>query len=477
MNENQSLSKTLKTRHLTMISIGASIGTGIFLGSGSAIHNAGPGGALIGFGIIGIMLYFVLTSLAEMTAFMPVSDSFGTYSSRFVSTSFGFAVSWNYWYSWTVTIASEFAGVVLLLKYWLPDANWFVFSILSATILLCLNLLSVKGYGEVEFWFALIKVCTIVAFVLFSLGAILGIVGGEAIGLRNFTIDNGPFHGGFLTIFGVLMIAGFSFQGTELIGVSAGESENPAKSVPLAIKQIFWRIFWFYMLAILVIGLVIPYSTASLASDSIAMSPFTLVFDRVGIAFAASAVNAIILTSVLSSGNSMLYASTRILWNLAMDGKAPKYLKKLNKRKIPINSLITTIIFTYVVYLVSLIGSGEAFNWLLAASGLAGFITWISVFVSHFRFRKAFVLQGNKMNDLPYRAKFYPYGQIFAFIISMIILIFQGFGYFTEGAIDWTGVIATYIGLPIFFLFWIGYKVVKKPSKVDLTKCDFSVEK
>lgn len=207
------------------------------------------------------------------------------------------------------------------------------------------------------------------------------------------------------------MAAGFSFQGTELLGVAAGESEDPEKTIPRAVKSVFWRILLFYILAIFVIGLLIPFTDSRLTADDITMSPFTIVFQRAGIAFAASVMNAIILTAVLSAGNSGMYASTRMLWELARDGKAPKFLGKLDKRGVPVNALIVTALVGTVAFLASFFGDGAVYNWLLNASGLSGFIAWLGIAISHYRFRRAYVAQGKALSDLPYRSKWFPFGR------------------------------------------------------------------
>ena len=204
------------------------------------------------------------------------------------------------------------------------------------------------------------------------------------------------------------MAAGFSFQGTELLGIASGESEDPTKTIPRAVKQVFWRILLFYVLAIAVIGLLIPYTNGNLANGDVSVSPFTLVFQKAGIAFAASVMNAIILTAVLSAGNSGMYASTRMLWDLARQGKAPKFLGKLDSRGVPVNALLVTSLVGCVAFLASLFGDGTVYVWLLNASGMSGFIAWLGIAICHYRFRRAYVAQGRDLAKLPYKSKFYP---------------------------------------------------------------------
>ena len=336
MNEqNQELKRGLKARHLNMIALGGSIGTGIFLAMGDTIHQAGPGGALIAYGLVGIMVYFLITSLGEMATFMPISGSFSSYATKFIDPALGFALGWNYWYNLAITIAAEMVAGSLVMKFWFPNIPAIYWSLLFLIIIVGLNFLSSKAYGESEYWFAGIKVITVIIFLIIGVLMIVGIMGSDEIGFHNYFIKDGPFHGGIKSIFDIFLVAGFSFQGTELIGVAAGESENPEKTIPRAIKSIFWRILIFYLGTIIVLGAIIPFTQAGVSE-----SPFTMVFEKAGIAGAASLMNAVILTSVLSAGNSGMYASSRMLHSMAKDGLAPKLFAKTNKRGVPVNALI-----------------------------------------------------------------------------------------------------------------------------------------
>lgn len=467
------LKRRLGARHLTMISIGGSIGTGLFLGSGASIHEAGPGGALLAYGIIGIMVYLLMTSLGEMSTYMPVTGSFSTYATKFVDPSFGFAIGWIYWFSWATTLAVETSAASIIMKYWLPDVPSFIWSALFLIFIFTINFLSVKQYGEAEYWFSMIKVVAIIAFIILGFLMIFGIMtgGGDAVGVKNFTAGDAPFNGGFLALLGIFMVAGFSFQGTEVVGIVAGESKEPEKNVPKAIKQVFWRILLFYMLAILIIGLIVPFTDKSLMSsdiEQVAMSPFTLVFQRAGIAFAASVMNAVILTSVFSAGNSGLYAATRMLYVMAKDRQAPAFMSKLNRNGVPMNALIFTTAFGLLAFLSSFFGEGKVFMWLLNISGLTGFIAWGGIALSHYRFRKAYLYQGKDLNDLVYKAKWFPLGPILATALCIFIILGQNYQAFTGDKIDWQGVTVTYIGIPIFLLLWFGYKLAKKTKWIPL---------
>ncbi|MCJ8014516.1 amino acid permease [Paenibacillus sp. KQZ6P-2] len=471
------LRKSLKARHMTMIALGGSIGTGLFLASGSAIATSGPGGAILAYATIGLMVYFLMTSLGEMATYMPDSGSFSTYGSRFVSPAFGFAVGWNFWYNWAITIAAELSAATVIIKYWLPDSPSFLWSFLFLALMFGLNVLSAKGYGESEYWFSIIKIITVIVFLVVGVLMIFGILGGEPVGFSNFNLGGSSFHGGFFAFIGVFMAAGFSFQGTELIGVAAGESENPRKNVPRAIRQVFWRILIFYIFSIIVIGFLIPYTSPNLLKsdlNNIGVSPFTLVFQKAGLAFAASVMNAVILSSVLSAGNSGMYSSTRVLYAMAKDGMAPKIFGKLNSRGVPVNALLLTTMVGMLAFLSSFFGDGIVYNWLLNASGMCGFINWLGIAICHYRFRRAFIAQGHSLDELPYRAKWFPFGPILAFILCMIAIFGQNTAAFTGSSIDWYGMLVSYISVPLFIVIWLGYKWTKGSKLIPLEQCDLT---
>jgi lysine-specific permease len=456
------LKRALKPRHLNMIAIGGSIGTGLFVASGGTIATAGPGGALVAYALIGLMVYFLMTSLGEMAAYIPVPGCFCTYGSRFIDEGFGFAMGWNYWYNWAVTIAAELVASQLVMSFWFPAVPGFLWSALFLGLMFLLNFFSVKGFGESEFWFALIKVIAVVVFIVLGFATIFGIMTGyKSPGFSNFTVGDAPFVGGLQAMIGVAMIAGFSFQGTELIGVAAGESENPRKSIPIAIKQVFWRILMFYILSIFVIGMLIPYTDPNLLNTgdaSISTSPFTLLFERAGLAASASVMNAVILSAILSAGNSGMYASTRMLYTMALDRKAPQLFGQLSRSGVPRYALCATTLIGALCFLTTFIGDKIVYVWLLNTSGMCGFIAWLGIAISHYRFRKGFITQGHDLKTLPYQAKLFPFGPLFAFALCLIITLGQNYQAFFGEKIDWSGLTATYVSLPLFLALWWGYR-------------------
>lgn len=467
------LNRHLNARLLNMIALGGSIGTGIFLASGNAIHVAGPGGTMLAYLVTSIMVYFLMTSLGEMCTYMPSTGSFYVYAEKFVDPALGFALGWNYWYNWAITVASEISAASLIMHYWFPQSGSLMWSIPFLSIIVFFNAFSAKGFGEAEYWFSFIKIVVIIIFIIAGFALLFDVTSYHPAGFNNWIVGDAPFHGGITAVISAFMIAGFSFQGTELIGVTAGECHNPKQTIPKAIKQVFWRILIFFILTIFVISLLIPYNATQLASNEVEFSPFTLVFKQYGIHFAASLINAVILVAILSAGNSGLYAATRMLWYLAKKGHVPTLFSKVNKCGVPIYALMLSMSIASLAFLSSLFGNSTVYFWLLNASSLSGFIAWLGIAISHYRFRKAYVAQGKNLSDLPYQAKGYPYSCLFAFALCVCVIAGQNYKAFMSHQIDWYGILVSYISLPLFLLLWLSYKFRKKTKLVKLEECPF----
>ena len=478
MSETQNsvqLQRKLGARHLNMIAIGGSIGTGLFLASGATIASAGPGGALLAYALIGVMIYFLMTSLGELATHNPTSGAFFTYGTKYVEGGFGFALGWNYWYNWAITVAFELVAVQFIMKFWFPDIPGFYWSAIFLAVIFGINALTVKGFGESEFFFSLVKVLAIIAFIIIGIWMIAKIMltpGTSAF--ANWSVGEAPFVGGFQALIGVAMIAGFSFQGTEMVGVAAGESKDPQKTIPVAIKQIFWRILLFYIVCIFIIGTLVAYNDPRLlqaaATEDVALSPFTLLYEKAGFAFAASMMNAVILTAILSAGNSGMYSSTRMLFDMARKGSAPKLFAHLDPRGVPMNALYATTAIAALCFLTTFFGEQEVFNWLLNMSGMCGFIVWLGIAISHYRFRKGYLAQGYQLEGLAYRAKFFPFAPWFAFVLCSIVVLGQNYQAVLDG--EWLAVLSTYIGILLFLVIWLGYKWKYKTKLVSYQEMD-----
>src|SRR5919112_628414 len=472
------LKRGLSSRHLQMIAIGGAIGTGLFVASGGTISQAGPGGALVAYALVGLMVFLLMQSLGEMSAKITVCGSFQSFATRFVSPSFGFAIGWNYWFNWAITVAAELVAAGIIMDFWFPGVPGWVWAGIFLLVLTGLNALSAKSFGESEFWLSLIKVSAVVIFLVAGVLMIFGILGDNSAGLSNWENRDEVFHGGWVSIISVFMIAGFSFQGTELVGVAAGEAKNPRREVPRAIRTVFWRIMLFYIGAIFIVGCLIPFTDPSLLASGeadVAASPFTLVFSRAGIAFAAALMNAVILTAILSAGNSGLYASTRMLYAMAHDGMAPKIFGRTNARGVPIPALLATAAVGLFGFLSAIVGQGAAYSWLLNMSGLCGFIVWAGIAVSHYRFRRGFLAQGNKLSDLPYKASLFPIGPLLAF--ALLVLVIAGQNYEAVLAGRGMEVLSSYIGLPVFIVLWLAHRFITKSKMVPLLEMDLTAPK
>lgn len=477
------LKRNLKSRHITMISIGGAIGTGLFLLSGEAVSLGGAGSAVCSYIFMGIVVYLLMSFLGEMATTLPLSGSFETYASAYVDPALGFALGWNYWLMSIATVTAEIVAGSIIVSFWLPDANAVCWSLLFLSLIFILNAFSARVYGESEFWFAGIKVFTIIIFIITGVLMIFGIIGGEAPGFSNICmVDNesgkaGPFIGGMSSFLTVLFIAGWSFAGTELIGITAGESENPAVNIPKATRAVFWRILAFYVCTIIVISFLIPFNDPNLLKTNttdIAYSPFTMVFYRAGMAFAASFMNAIILTSVLSAGNSLMYASTRMLYAMACEGKAPKILAAVNRFSVPFWALLFNTLVACTAFFSSTIGSGHIYTLLVNISGVTTFIAWLGIALCHYRFRKAYVLQGYSLERLPYRSRFYPYGQIAAMVVTVGLIFFANMWIFEEENFTWFTFLSNYGIIPLFIGMYALYKKKYKTRWVAYKDIDFS---
>jgi len=319
----------------------------------------------------------------------------------------------------------------------------------------------------------MIKVVTIIAFLIVGLATIFGVIHSDINVMKNLSVGNHGFVGGPQAILSVFVVAGFSFQGTELIGITAGEAEDPDKSVPKAINQVFWRILLFYILAIFVISALVYYKDPRLLSSStqnIAVSPFTIVFKNAGIAFAASLMNAVILTSIVSSANSGSYASTRMLYAMARKGDAPKIFAKLSTRGVPVAALVLTTAIGLLAFIANTKGGSVAYTWLVNASWLTGFIAWVGIAISHYRFRRAYVAQGKSLSDLKYKAKWFPFGPLFALVISIGVIIGQDPDSFAH--LNWEKIFVTYLSVPLFVILYFWYKVSHKTKLIALKDVD-----
>ncbi|KAF7760107.1 hypothetical protein Agabi119p4_10783 [Agaricus bisporus var. burnettii] len=426
------LQQKMKQRHLTMIAVGGSIGTGLFVGSGSALGIGGPAAILIAWIIIGVMLINVTQAIGEISILYPVSGGFYTWAVRFLDPSFAFAMGWNYFLQWAIVLPLEITVAGTTVQYWsqaakVPLGAWIT---IFWIVIMLVCVFGTLGYAEEEFWSSCLKLAVVVIFIFIGIVCISG--GGPDTGsFSNYVggarwSDPGAFANGFKGICAVFVTAAFSFSGTELVGLAASETPNPRETMPSAVKGTFWRITIIYLTSLTIIGLMVPYDNESISHGSGAgSSPFVVALDLAGIKGFNHLVNITICISVLSIGLSCVYAGSRTLTALAETGYAPKVFTYVDKSSRPLFSVIAVLAFAPLAY-INLAPNGETvFNWLVALSGLSALFSWLSICLCHIRFRRAWKVQGHSVDELPFRAFGGVYGSWLGVILIILVLIAQ----------------------------------------------------
>ncbi|WP_409299350.1 amino acid permease [Peribacillus sp. SCS-26] len=408
-----------------MIALGGVIGTGLFMSSGYTIHEAGPGGALAAYLWGGFVMYLTMLCLGELAVRLPDAGSYQTYASKYISPSAGYVVGWMSWLNWAVTIGLELITVSMLMKRWFPDVSTWVWCVVFTLLLFLVNALSTRSFAEVEFWFAGIKVVTIIIFIIVGGAAMFGWLqmdGQPAPYLSHFTDNGGLFPNGITAILVTMIAVNFSFQGTELVGIAAGESEEPEKTVPKAINSTVWRIFIFFILSMFILSALFPWQKADLVE-----SPFVAVFEGIGIPYAADVMNFVIITAVLSVANSGLYATSRMLWSMSNQGMISPAFSKLNKRGVPMLALTVSLGVGCLSLLSGIFAEETVYLWLLSIAGFGAVFIWLSIAVSNLLGRKHFLRNGGRIEDIKYKTPFYPVVPILAIIANSAVIISLAF--------------------------------------------------
>ncbi|MGG0409857.1 amino acid permease [Peribacillus simplex] len=454
-NENQ-LKRSMKSRHLFMISLGGVIGTGLFLSSGYTISQAGPGGTILAYLVGGLIMYLVMLCLGELTVAMPVTGSFQTYATKYIGPATGFTIGLMYWLTWVVTVGSEFTASGLLMQRWFPHTSVWMWSAVFAILIFLLNSFSVKIFAETEFWFSGIKIITIILFIVLGGSAMLGFIPmddrASAPMLSNFTVDGGLFPNGLLPVFMAMISVNFAFSGTELIGIAAGESENPEKDVPRSIRNVIWRTMFFFVGAIFVLSGLISWKEAGVIE-----SPFVMVFDNIGIPYAADIMNFVIITALLSVANSGLYASTRMLWSLSNEKMISSFFGKVTSNGVPLNALAVSMAVACLSLLSSVFAPDTVYVVLVAISGFAVVVVWIGIVLSQYMFRKHFLKMGGDIKNLKFRTPLYPFVPIAACVLCLASCIGLAF--------DASQRIALYCGVPFIVLCYLFYYMKNRGNK------------
>lgn len=469
-----------------MIAIGGAVGTGLIIGSGTALQRGGPLGMLLAYSIMGMVCYLVMCALGEMATHIPHRKGFSGYASRFVDPALGCATGYNYLFKYLVVTPNNVVAASIVLSYWsggkaVPIAAWI--SVFNVAILI-INFLGVRFFGEFEFWLSLIKVITLIGLLLMSI--ILTSGGnpqGDVVWFRYWK-DPGPFShykvggskGAFLGVWSCMVNALFAYMGTELIGVTVGEAEDPRRNIPSAIKKTFYRILVFYVGGVFCIGLLVPSNSRDLfvansSATSAAASPFVVAVRLFGISVLPSIINAAILLFVLSAANSDLYIASRTLFALAEEGKAPRFLLKVTKIGVPYYSLLVTWLFCALAYLRVSASSGVVFGYFVNMVSLFGGLTWLSILLCHIRFVKACKVQNYDRSTLRYRAPFGIWGSWVSFVITAVVCFFKGWDSFVP-KFTLSTFMTNYIGAAAFAAIYLFYKIFYRTKMVPLHEID-----
>ncbi|KAM0464747.1 hypothetical protein ACHAPV_002583 [Trichoderma viride] len=486
-HDGEQLKRGLKSRHLQFLALGGAIGTGLFVGSGGILADTGPAPLFMAYLSMSIIVWIVMNGLAEMTVYLPFRGvTIPYFVSRYVDPSLGFAAGWNYWYAYTMLVAAEASAAAIVIEYWTSHVNVAVWIIIILLVLLALNLFAAAIFGEAEFVFASIKL--IALFVLCIIGVVLFFGGGpdqhHILGFHYWN-DPGAFveynakgsTGKFLGYWHAFVKAGFAFiTSPELIAIAAGEAVSPRRNLKKAARRFVFRLALFYGVASLVIGIIVASNDKRLLgakSSDASASPFVIGIQNAGIPVLNHIINAVILTSAWSAGNSFLYSASRVLYSMSISGGAPKVFAATNRWGVPYVAVLFTWAFTLLAFLNVSNSGATVFNWFVNISTISGFIAWIIILVTYLRFRKAIIFN-NLLAELPYKTPFQPYTTYFALFIISILTITNGFQIFIGDNWNVSDFIAAYITLPIVLVLYLGHKIWKrtplciKTSEVDV---------
>ncbi|CAG1972953.1 unnamed protein product [Fusarium graminearum] len=468
---NTALARELKGRHLQMIAFGGSIGTGLFVASGGSLYRGGPASLLLSYVLIGGMQYCTMQSLGELCVAFPIAGSFSAFSTRFLDPSWGFAMGWNYCLQWLFVLPLEIIAGAFTIGYWDETIDRSVFVSVFLLTIVAINLFGVKTYGEAEFIFSIIKITAIVGFILLAI--VINIAGepeGHYIG-GMYWRNPGAFKNGFKGFCSVLVTSAFSFTGTELIGLAAAETANPRKSLPTAIKQVFWRIMIFYLVALLLVGLLVPSDDSRLVGgDNVAdatASPFVIAIEKAGTSLLPGIMNAIILIAVISVGNSAVFGSSRTLAALAEQSHAPHIFAYVDRQGRPLMAILFASCIGLLAFLADVKYHDAIFNWLLSISALSTLFTWGSICLCYIRFRAAWSHNAHTIEQLPFKSNVGVAGAWVALIGYILVLLSQiwiaASPVYAPDIVDGASGVAQnfflkVLAIPIILLFYICHK-------------------
>ncbi|WP_065409522.1 amino acid permease [Pseudobacillus wudalianchiensis] len=450
---NKELKRGLESRHIQMIALGGTIGVGLFMGSASTIQWTGPS-VMLAYAISGIFIFFIMRAMGEMLYVEPSTGSFATFGYKYIHPLAGYITAWSNWFQWVIVGMSEIIAVGAYMQYWFPDLPAWIPGMVAMVILGAANLISVKSFGEFEFWFAMIKIITIVLMIIAGIGLIFFGIGngGDAIGLSNLWRHGGFFAGGWSGFFFALSLVVAAYQGVELIGITAGEAKDPQKTLTKAIQSIIWRILIFYIGAIFVIVTVYPWDQLSSIG-----SPFVATFAKVGITAAAALINFVVITAAMSGCNSGIYSAGRMLYTLGVNGQAPKFFTKLSHNGVPLVGTFGVLIGLAIGVVLSYIAPENLFVYVYSASVLPGMVPWFIILISQIQFRKT---KGAEIKNHPFKMPFAPVSNYLTIAFLVMVLVGMWFNDDTR--------ISLIVGIVFLIMMTISFYVFKIGKHVPL---------
>jgi amino acid transporter, AAT family len=438
------LRRGLKPYQLQFIAIGGIIGSAYFLGTGYVVAKSGPA-AIWSYLFGGLLVYLIMLCLGELAVHIPTSGSFVTYANEFIHPVVGCGVGWSYWANWVVFVPSEMIAAGIIMNHYVPTVGVIYWAIGFGIVLTIINLANVGTFGEVEFWLCLIKIAAIIGFVIIALLIYLGFFGGSRLGATGYLFsEGGMFPKGFSSVFLTMVIILVNFQGTEIIGLAAGETRDPERSIPAAVKAVSYRIIMLYVIPVLLLVTILPWKEAGLKN-----SVFALALDRYGLHWASAALSFVVLSAAISCSNSGIYATSRALYSLAREGMAPPFLGRVNKNGVPYAAILLTVAGCWVVLAFNTLDrSGTLYQNLLAISGFTGTVVWISICWAQLAFRRRLEAHNYDMTQLRFRTPLFPYITHFAIWAMVGCMIVAGFN------ADFTGAVYLSLGLLAVPMIW-----------------------
>lgn len=416
LEQGDSLKRGLKNRHIQLIALGGAIGTGLFLGIADTIRMAGPS-VILGYGIAGFIAFLIMRQLGEMVVEEPVAGSFSHFAYKYWGKFAGFASGWNYWVLYVLVAMSELTAVGKYIHYWWPEIPTWISALVFFVLINLVNLSNVKIYGELEFWFSIIKVVAIVGMIAFGAYLLVSGHGGPEASVTNLWAQGGFFPYGISGLVMAMAVIMFSFGGLELVGITAAEADNPGKTIPQATNQVIWRVLIFYIGSLTVLLSLYPWGKVESGS-----SPFVMIFHDLDSQFIANVLNIVVLTAALSVYNSCVYCNSRMLFGLAKQGNGPKILLRVDKRGVPFVALGVSAAATALCVVINYVMPDKAFSFLMTLVVAALVINWAMISYSHLKFRRAKTQQGVTTR---FKALWYPFGNwlCLAFLAGILVIM------------------------------------------------------